>query len=75
MAKPQFIAKKDCLFCRKKMVDVDYKEDVRLLQKYVTYWGKIETARRSGTCHKHQRSVSTAIKRARHLALLPFTTK
>lgn len=74
MAKQQYFAKKDCLFCRKKMVELDYK-DVSLLQKYITYWGKIETARKAGTCHKHQRAVSAAIKRARHLALLPFTTK
>jgi len=50
---------------------VDYK-DVRLLQQFIAPSGRINGRRRSGTCAKHQRMVSRAIKRARYLALLPY---
>jgi small subunit ribosomal protein S18 len=50
---------------------IDYK-DVDRLRRYITDRAKIEPPRRSGVCAKHQRALSTAIKRARHLALLPF---
>jgi small subunit ribosomal protein S18 len=71
---PKFQTIKECFFCKKHIRVVDYK-DVSLLTRYTTHWGRIESGRRSGACHKHQRSIGTAIKRARHLALLPFTTK
>jgi small subunit ribosomal protein S18 len=51
---------------------VDYK-DIGRLRRYVSDRGKIEPRRQTGTCAKHQRSLSVAIKRARHLALLPFS--
>lgn len=66
--------KKECFFCKKRIEHIDYK-DVALLQKFTTHWARIESAKKSGTCHKHQRQISAAIKHARHMALLPFTTK
>lgn len=53
------------------IVHVDYK-DVQLLRQFTSDLGKIEPRRRRGTSAKHQRSLATAIKRARHLALLPY---
>jgi len=60
-----------CRFCEKKIEKVDYK-DVDLLRSFITERGKIIPRRISGTCAKHQRQLTTAIKRARILALLPF---
>jgi small subunit ribosomal protein S18 len=54
------------------MRGVDYK-DVGRLRIYISERGKIEPRRKTGACQRHQRLVSTAIKRARHLALLPYT--
>ena len=64
--------KKVCSFCVDKVEAIDYK-DVPKLRRYVTERGKILPRRISGNCAKHQRQVTVAIKRARHLALLPFT--
>ncbi|MBM7866110.1 30S ribosomal protein S18 [Heliobacterium gestii] len=61
-----------CFFCVDKIESVDYKE-VGKLRKYITERGKILPRRVSGCCAKHQRQLTTAIKRARHVALLPFT--
>jgi len=69
-----FYSKKVCRFCAEKLDDVDYK-DVKLLQRYLNSYGKIETRKRTGTCLKHQRRVALALKRSRHLALLPFVIK
>jgi len=63
--------RKVCAFCVDKMDHIDYK-DVKRLQRYITERGKITPRRRTGTCAKHQRALSVAIKRARHMALLPF---
>lgn len=63
---------KKCLFCKDKNNEIDYK-DVNTLSKYLNRWNKIESADRNGNCSKHQRATTRAIKRARHLALLPFT--
>ncbi|MGI6368457.1 MAG: 30S ribosomal protein S18 [Anaerolineae bacterium] len=60
-----------CQFCADKAESIDYK-DVRMLQQYVSRSGAINARRRTGTCAKHQRMLATAVKRARHLALLPF---
>lgn len=60
-----------CAFCVEKVVDIDYKQ-YEVLQRYVTEHGRIRPRRQTGTCAKHQRSLARAIKRARHLALLPF---
>jgi small subunit ribosomal protein S18 len=61
-----------CPFCQQKVRTIDYK-DVDLLRHYLTDHGKIKPRRRLGTCARHQRMLATAIKRARHVALLPFT--
>ena len=65
--------KKICAFCVDKMEDIDYK-DVARLRKYISERGKILPRRVSGNCAKHQRQLAIAIKRARHLAFLPYTT-
>jgi len=65
--------RKVCRFCTDKNLKVDYK-DVRTLQTFVTEGGKIVPSRTSGNCAKHQRQLAVAIKRARLLALLPFST-
>ena len=66
--------KRVCSFCVDKVVHIDYKE-VFKLRKYITERGKILPRRISGNCAKHQRQVTIAIKRARHIALLPFTAE
>ncbi len=64
--------RKVCRFCVDHVTGIDYK-DVGRLRMYISERGKIEPRRKTGTCMKHQRLVCTAIKRARHLALLPYT--
>lgn len=66
--------KKTCRFCEEKSRVIDYKDE-RLLRRYVTDRGKIIPKRITGVCARHQRELTQAIKRARHLALLPFTTE
>ena len=63
--------RKVCAFCLEKATEIDYK-DIAKLKKYVTEKGKILPRRMTGVCYKHQRLLSTAIKRARLVALLPF---
>ena len=63
--------KKVCAFCVDKVESIDYK-DVAKLRKYISERGKILPRRVTGTCAQHQRALTTAIKRARHIALLPF---
>lgn len=63
-----------CRFCEEKEIYVDYKDE-KLLQRFVTEQGKLIPRRTSGTCARHQRMLTTAIKRARHLALLPFVAE
>lgn len=65
---------KFCQFCADKSLVLDYK-NVDLLKRLITDDGKIRPRRQTGTCAKHQRQVAAAIKRARHIALLPFTGK
>jgi len=62
--------RKFCSFCRDKTEVIDYKE-LGKLRPYVSNRGKIAPRRKSGTCAKHQRLLAMAVKRARHLALLP----
>ncbi len=64
--------RKVCRFCVDHMRGVDYK-DIGRLRMYISDRGKIEPRRKTGTCQRHQRLVSTAVKRARHLAFLPYT--
>ncbi|MFZ7102950.1 MAG: 30S ribosomal protein S18 [Peptococcaceae bacterium] len=66
--------KRVCSFCVDKIESVDYKE-IGKLKKYVTERGKILPRRISGNCAKHQRQLTSAIKKARVMALLPFTTE
>jgi small subunit ribosomal protein S18 len=68
-----FRRRKVCRFCADKINTADYK-DVKFLQQYIVERSKILPRRISGTCAKHQRMVQQAIKRARHIALLPFTS-
>ena len=66
--------KKVCSFCVDKVDGIDYK-DIGRLKKYVSERGKILPRRISGNCAKHQRQLTVAIKRARNIALLPFTAE
>lgn len=66
--------KRICSFCVDKVEKIDYK-DVPRLKKYITERGKILPRRISGNCARHQRLLTTAIKRARVMALLPFTAE
>ncbi|MEZ0328491.1 MAG: 30S ribosomal protein S18 [Dissulfuribacterales bacterium] len=68
-----YMRKKICRFCADKKLHIDYK-DVRTLRYFVSERGKILSARITGVCARHQRSLTTAIKYARHMALLPFTS-
>jgi len=63
--------RKICSFCSDKVKEIDYKDPIKLRQ-YISDRGKIESRRKTGTCAKHQRALAMAIKRARHLALLPY---
>ncbi|WP_139906225.1 30S ribosomal protein S18 [Clostridium thermarum] len=66
--------KKVCAFCVDKADTIDYK-DINKIRKFVTERGKILPRRISGNCAKHQRALTEAVKRARNIALLPFTTE
>jgi small subunit ribosomal protein S18 len=63
--------RKVCAFCVDKMEVIDYK-DVARLRRYLSERAKIEPRRKTGTCARHQRALSVALKRARHMALLPY---
>ncbi len=68
----RFVARpKICQFCADKNVVIDYKQ-IDLLRRYITEDGKIRPRRQTGTCARHQRVLAQEIKRARHLALLPY---
>ena len=69
----RFVARpKICQFCADKNIAIDYK-NTDLLRRFVTEDGKIRPRRQTGTCARHQRSLASGVKRARHIALLPFT--
>ena len=63
-----------CYFCQKNIKEIDFK-DTELLRRFISGLAKIKPKKRTGVCAKHQRQLSKAIKRARHLGLLPYTTK
>jgi small subunit ribosomal protein S18 len=65
--------RKFCQFCHDHVREIDYKDANRFLKKFISDRGKIEPRRKTGTCAKHQRGLSTAIKQARYMALLPYT--
>ena len=66
--------RKICIFCKDRIDYVDYK-DVSLLKKFVSERGKIRSRRVSGNCVQHQRDVATAVKNAREMALLPYSSR
>ena len=66
--------RKVCMFCVDKVESIDYKDTAKL-RKYVTERGKIVPRRISGNCAKHQRQLTEAIKRARHIVLLPYVSE
>ena len=61
-----------CSFCANQVGEINYK-DTSILRSYISDRGKIQPRRRTGTCAKHQRALAMAIKRARYLALLPYS--
>ena len=70
----KFRRKKKCNFCVNKIDSIGYK-DAAMLRQYITNRGKIKPRRKTGVCAKHQRRLALAIKRARHIALLPYTVE
>lgn len=70
----RFGRRRVCSFCVDKVSAIDYKEPGRL-RRFVSDRGKIEPRRKTGTCAKHQRMLTISLKRARHLALLPYTAE
>lgn len=70
--RPMF-RRKVCRFCADKTLRIDYK-DIKTLSQFVTERGKMTPSRITGNCARHQRLLTTAIKRARSVAMLPFTT-
>ena len=67
--------RKICQFCHDHVREIDYKDANRLMKRYISDRGKIEPRRKTGTCAKHQRLLSTALKEARQMALLPYTAE
>jgi len=66
------LRKKICRFCKERITSIDYK-DIKRLERFVSERGKVVSSRFSGNCAKHQRMVARAIKKARFIALLPYT--
>jgi small subunit ribosomal protein S18 len=67
------IRKKPCQFCSDKAASIDYK-DTQLLRKFISDRGKIRARRVTGNCSQHQRDIASAVKNAREMALLPYTS-
>jgi small subunit ribosomal protein S18 len=67
--------RKVCQFCHDRVREIDYKDAARFLKRYISDRGKIEPRRKTGTCAKHQRALSRALKQARFMALLPYTAE
>ena len=70
----RFQRRRVCAFCVEKIENIDYK-NLDMLRRFVSDQGQIDSRRRTGTCARHQRRVTIAIKRARHLALLPYSAE
>jgi len=68
---PKIYTDKPCYFCQNKISVVDYK-DTQLLRRFMSPHAKILGRKRTGSCAKHQHMIAKALKRARHMALLPF---
>ena len=73
-AAPKKGKKKFCQFCADKTAYIDYK-DIALLRKFVSDRGKIRARRVTGNCSQHQRLVATAVKNAREMALMPYSSR
>ena len=71
LSSPYHRKRRICAFCVEKVKEIDYKQH-EVLERYLTEHGRIRPRRQTGTCAKHQRSLARAVKRSRHLALLPF---
>lgn len=67
-----FPRRKVCGFCVDHITHIDYK-NLNVIRRFISEQSKIESRRKSGVCSKHQRSLATAIKRARHLGMVPFS--
>ena len=74
MPRVRRIKKKVCMYCADKNLELDYK-DAEKLKKFISEKGKILPRRVTGLCAKHQREVTVAVKRARQIAILPFTAE
>jgi len=72
--KNYFFKKRVCFFCKNKDAVIDYK-DVGLMKRFISESGKISPRRFTGTCAKHQRKLATEIKKARQMALIPYTDR
>lgn len=70
--RPRGRRRRVCIMCADKMKTVDYK-NVGFLRRFISDRGRIDTRRKTSACAKHQRAIARAIKRARHIALLPYT--
>ena len=68
------VHRRPCPFCKDKVTYVDYK-DTQMLRRYITDRGKIKSRRVTGVCTQHQHQLAAAIKRAREMALLPYSVK
>ncbi len=66
--------KKDCYLCAHGLKDIDYK-DMPMMQRFTSPYYKILSRRKTGTCAKHQRRVTKAVKRARYMSLIPYTNR
>ncbi|MCA9933264.1 MAG: 30S ribosomal protein S18 [Ardenticatenaceae bacterium] len=66
--------RKICAFCVDHVKEIDYKQ-ADMLGRYINEYGRIRPRRQNGTCAKHQRALAVAVKRARHIALLPFVSE
>lgn len=72
--RPTEIRVKGCYFCENKKEIIDYKDE-KQMRRYTDERGKLVDRRKSGLCSKHQRLVVTAVKRARHIAIIPFVAE
>lgn len=70
---PRPVRMKPCQFCIEKVTYIDYK-DTALLRKFISDRGKIRARRVTGNCNQHQRDIAVAVKNAREMALLPYTS-
>ncbi|PIS42533.1 MAG: 30S ribosomal protein S18 [Candidatus Kerfeldbacteria bacterium CG08_land_8_20_14_0_20_40_16] len=68
------LKQKQCYFCANSIKEIDYK-DAKNLQRFLSSYAKILPRKKTGTCAKHQRKLARAVKRARHMALIPYTTR